>query len=895
MADIIGVGLTGLKAHQLALTVTGNNVANTNTQGYSRQEAIFKSNQSSFTGSGYLGQGVKVNDISRIAVSFVTEQLRADTSIYSQRSAALEQASAIDNLLASTTTGLTPVMSSFFQAFQGAADDPSSVPQRQLLLTRAEGLESRFKSINESLNNQKELINQELNAAVSEINSLAEGLVRINQALASASATSTGAKPNELLDERDEALRKLSELVSVTSVDTGLDGQLNVFIGNGQPLVVGSSATRLSTIASPQDSTRSDIALSVNGSQQPISGNLSGGKVGALLEFRDGELQRATNSLGRIALVLADTVNAQHNLGLDIENRLGGDFFRDINNTFVAQSRVSPNGNNTAPFDQSLRVDIVNSKALTTDNYEVRFDGPGNSDFTVVRLPNAEVVMQASLPGIFPTSVEFEGFDLVFERGTFKKGDYFTVAPTRNGAADIQTQIDRVSELAFASPIRSDAHLGNAGNAKISQGTMLNVTSPITNQTLEIFQNPGQLNPPLGIRFVRDNYYEVLDMSDPANPKPTVPPRNNLLYRPGQTNDLFSSDPGETMISATGTSTRTVPAPASSAGTLVNGYGAQALTFLNRDDSTGLITSQTYNVAANSSAETIATGLTAISGVDANAYTQVRLSNFVDNGDATPLGLQINGQTLTIPVGSSFGPDSLASVINSNSTLAGQNIYAVSDGVNLEIRAYTGADIEVNVTGSGDSVNVSKIDPYAAGTPVLSTQTVGSGQGVRVGGTIDMKMANGVSMTADVESVFERAAPPKSTYLGFTYSIQGQPKAGDRFSIDYNTNGISDNRNALAIAQLEGQGLIEGGVTSYGEAYSKIVQEIGTVTNRARLDEEAAKALLNQSQLARDAVSGVSLDEEAGRLVQYQAAYNASAQVVSVARQLFDTLLGAFR
>lgn len=894
MADLIGVGLTGLRAHQLALSVTGNNVANTNTQGYSRQEAVFKTSQSSFTGSGYVGQGVNVNDISRIAESFVSEQLRADTSIYSQRSASLEQATAIDNLLASTTTGLTPVMSSFFQAFQGAADDPSSVPQRQLLLTRAEGLVSRFKSINESLNSQKEFINQELEAAVSEINSLAEGLVRINQALASASTTSSGGQPNELLDERDEALRKLSELVSVTAVDTGADGQLNVFIGNGQPLVVGSSATRLSTIASPQDSTRSDIALSVNGNEQPISGNLNGGKIGALLDFRDGELQRATNSLGRIAMVLADTVNAQHNLGIDMENTLGGDFFRDINNTLVAQNRVTPNGNNTAPFDQSLRVDIVDTSALTTDDYEVRFDGPGNNDFTVVRLPDAEVVLQSTLPGIFPTSVEFEGFDLVFEQGTFKTGDYFTVTPTRNGAAEIQTQVDRVDELAFASPIRANTHLGNAGNASISQGEMLNVTSPITNQTLDIFQNEGELNPPLGIRFIRDNYYEVLDMSDPANPVPMVPPRNNLLYRPGQTNDLFTTDPGETMISATGADTQTIPAPAPSAGTLVNGYGAQALTFLNRDDSTGLITSQTYNVVANSSAETIAAGLTAIAGVDANAYTQVQLSNFVDDGDPTPLGIEINGETLSIPVGTSFGPDALADAINDNTNLAGQNIYAVSDGVNLEIRAYTGADIEVVVTGAGDSVDVSKIDPYSAGTPVLSTQTVGSGQGVRVGGTLDVTMENGVSMTADVESVFEQASPPQSTYFGFTYSIQGQPQAGDRFSIDYNTDGISDNRNALAIAQLEGQGLVEGGVTSYGEAYSKIVQEIGTVTNRARLDEEAAKALLDQSQQARDAISGVSLDEEAGRLVQYQAAYNASAQVVSVARQLFDTLLGAF-
>lgn len=149
-------------------------------------------------------------------------------------------------------------------------------------------------------------------------------------------------------------------------------------------------------------------------------------------------------------------------------------------------------------------------------------------------------------------------------------------------------------------------------------------------------------------------------------------------------------------------------------------------------------------------------------------------------------------------------------------------------------------------------------------------------------------------MTADVESVFRQSPPALSTYLGFAFDIQGETVAGDRFAIDYNTDGISDNRNALAISELETKGLVSGGIISYGESYSKVVEEIGTTTNRARLDEDAAQALLDQSQGNRDAISGVNLDEEAGHLIQFQAAYNASAQVVSVARQLFDTLLGAF-
>ncbi|KZZ48484.1 hypothetical protein A3760_23575 [Oleiphilus sp. HI0122] len=142
--------------------------------------------------------------------------------------------------------------------------------------------------------------------------------------------------------------------------------------------------------------------------------------------------------------------------------------------------------------------------------------------------------------------------------------------------------------------------------------------------------------------------------------------------------------------------------------------------------------------------------------------------------------------------------------------------------------------------------------------------------------------------------MFELAPTSQSTYRGFTFDIQGQARKGDEFNIEYNTDGVSDNRNALAMSSLEFENLVQGSV-SYGESYSQVVEKIGTVTNRARLESESAQALLIQTNNMRDSISAVNLDEEAGKLVQFQAAYNASAQVVSVARDLFDTLLGAFR
>ena len=896
MADLIGIGLSGLRAHQTALSVTGNNVSNTNTPGYSRQEAIFVDNQSILTGAGYIGQGANIATIRRNAEDFITEQVRADTTVFHERDAVLTQAESIDNLLASTTTGLTPAMSSFFKAFQGAADDPTSIPQRQLLLTQSEGLVSRFQTLDTRLNDQLSNIDNELSAAVASINSLSQSLGELNQSIAIAIGAGQGDLPNNLMDARDETLRELSEYVNVSVFSTGSDGQMNVFIGNGQPLVLGGDASILSTEPSVSNSELQDITILANGRSQTISSELSGGKIGGLLDFRDNELNSAINNLGRIALVFSDTINDQHALGMDLEDNLGGQFFGDVNEASLARNRISGFGSNLEPIDHVMRVNIQDATALTSDDYEMRFEGPSGNDFTLFRAGNSESVLKGVLPGIYPANIEVEGFQIQIEAGSFKVGDRFLIKPTKSGAEDINLEVDRVESIALAAPIRADAHIGNTGNATISLGNMLDVESPLTNAQLPIFSVEGKLSPPLEIRFLTDTRFQVLDVSDPASPVPLNPPINNQQYNPGISNTLFSADPGEMRVMAMGSDAFQVPAPLPSAGALLNGFGAQDLSILSRDIDTGVVTAQTIAVAADSDAKSIADSLQTVQGIQATAYTHVRLDTFVDAANGTDLGFEINGEAITLPGGSISTQDDLAQLINDNAQLQGLGIYAESDGVDVEIHAPSGIDIVVSVTGAaGDSVNVNSVDPYSAGEPTQNTQTVGAGNGVAVGGAIDVTLAEGISFTSNADTVFERAPVGFSTYMGFQFDLKGEAKAGDSFSIDYNTGGVSDNRNALALAELESQGTVQGGVISYGEAYSQIIEEIGTVTNRARLDADSAKALLVQSENNRESISGVNLDEEAGRLVQYQSAYNASAQVVSVARELFDTLLNAFR
>ena len=131
--------------------------------------------------------------------------------------------------------------------------------------------------------------------------------------------------------------------------------------------------------------------------------------------------------------------------------------------------------------------------------------------------------------------------------------------------------------------------------------------------------------------------------------------------------------------------------------------------------------------------------------------------------------------------------------------------------------------------------------------------------------------------------------------------IIGRPQAGDNFSVSFNTNGVSDNRNALKLIDLQNRAVI--GInpaaptttgSSFTDAYGDLIERVGTLTSQARVDGEATEAILKQATNNRDSISAVNLDEEAAKLIQFEQYYQASAQIIQVARNLFDTLINTF-
>jgi flagellar hook-associated protein 1 len=170
--------------------------------------------------------------------------------------------------------------------------------------------------------------------------------------------------------------------------------------------------------------------------------------------------------------------------------------------------------------------------------------------------------------------------------------------------------------------------------------------------------------------------------------------------------------------------------------------------------------------------------------------------------------------------------------------------------------------------------------------------------GMSIGGQVDITMEDGLRLETEpgAGSIFNGAPEAEKTYLGFQFSISGRPQAGDEFSIEWNDNGVSDNRNALDLVAVESNDIInanDGGMT-LTEGYSKLVEQVGTLTNLAQIRSNSASAILEATTEELNDLRGVNLDEEAARLIEFQAAYNANARVISIAQELFDSLLAAF-
>ncbi|TCO76614.1 flagellar hook-associated protein FlgK [Chromatocurvus halotolerans] len=478
MVDFLNTSLSGLQAAQRALATTSNNIANAATEGYSRQRVDFGTRPAQFTGGGFLGTGVQVNDVRRVYDAFLGEEVRSGTTGESRLTVFSELSGRVGDLLGSGSGGLSQGLQSFFDSLQSLANDPASTPVRQTLLSEADSLTRRIGTIDGQLVSISSEVSGRIDNSVATINSLAQAIADTNDQIASAPGAANGDFSSDLLDQRDRLLQQLSSEVEVSVVPAAM-GTANVFIGNGQTLVLGNDAITLSSGAGAFGPALRDV--SVGGSV--VTGQLSGGALGGLLDFQREVLDPARNDLGRTAVGLAESFNAQHSQGFDLEGNFGDDFFA------VGGPRVfAANGNSgTASVDAS----IDSAGALTGNDYQLQFDG---SNYSLVNTSSGQPVALSG-SGTAADPLRADGVSIVVG-GTAAAGDRFAIQPTRQSAAGFARLVDDTDEIAAAFPIRTAASLNNVSDASISGGEILDVSDP-------------DLLTPVTIRFVDSNTFQI--------------------------------------------------------------------------------------------------------------------------------------------------------------------------------------------------------------------------------------------------------------------------------------------------------------------------------------------------------------------------------------------------
>jgi flagellar hook-associated protein 1 FlgK len=455
MSSLLSIGKSGLLAAQVGLATTGNNITNANTAGYNRQVAIQGDTGTQYQGFGYVGTGTEIQAVRRYYDNFLATSLRSAEANQASLDTYNGQISQIDNLLADPTAGLSPALQDFFSGVQDATANPASAAARQSLLSNAQSLASRFQDMSAKLTEISSGVNSTITSSVNEINSYATQIAAINNTIAG--LTTDQAAPNDLLDKRDQMLTELNKLVKV-SVTPGDNNMLNVQFGSGQPLVVGNQPFQLTTATSPTDVSRVTIGYQTsNGNFSALPDSVfTGGQMGGLMEFRNGALDKAQNALGQVAASLATAFNAQHVLGQDQNGDLGTNFFNPI------QAYVGTNTHNSPASTADVTAVVTDGSALTASDYSVDYDG---TNYNVTRKSDGKVTAVTGSPQ------EIDGVTYTFS-GTPQQNDNFLVRPTYNAASSLSVAITDTTKIALAAPIATAAATANAGNAKISAGTV---------------------------------------------------------------------------------------------------------------------------------------------------------------------------------------------------------------------------------------------------------------------------------------------------------------------------------------------------------------------------------------------------------------------------------------
>ena len=320
-SSLFSLGTKALTASYAALATTGHNISNANVKGYSRQQVELTTAVGQASGAGYFGKGVDVTTVTRAYDSFLTRESATANSLAAMDQSRLTLLNQLESVFPTGEQGVGYAAGQFLNSMVDLSARPSDAATRQVVLARAAEVANRFAAAGSQLDQLQLAVQEDLKADVARINQLAAGIAELNQRIVTAQGV--GHAPNDLLDQRDQALADLSEKLQISTVPAD-DGSVTVFVTGGQTLVMGNRANTMSVIADTSDASRSALGLTDNGFVRRLqSQELGGGEVAGLLRFQNDDLVDARTLIGQMAAALAGAVNQQQALGLDLRDPPG--------------------------------------------------------------------------------------------------------------------------------------------------------------------------------------------------------------------------------------------------------------------------------------------------------------------------------------------------------------------------------------------------------------------------------------------------------------------------------------------------------------------------------------------------------------------------------------------
>jgi len=466
----MSIGSGALAANAAALQTIGHNIANASTVGYSRQQTVLQTASGEFKGQGFFGKGVDIASVTRGHDAFLTREVLATQSMAAADSARLASMQQLERAFGIGESGLGYATGQLLNAFVDVASGPQDYAARQVVLSRAEDVASRFRTAAQDIKGLQSGVVHDVSNLVVQVNALAQGIAGVNKQIVA--VRGLGQPPNDLLDQRDQLVSELGKLVQVTVIEAD-SGAQSVFIGGSQRLVLGGQALQLTTVPGTFDSSQVQISILDSGAQRVLPNNLIvGGSIAGLLRFQNTDLQDARNAIGQLAAALAGAINEQQAFGLDlsIPASSGAPIFS------VGAPRVLPANTNARAADGSFTASYVDASG-------VRVSSVGLTVVDTSDLPASDYALRADpagLPGAYQLTRLSDGLVRTVNSGDIVDGfrvdiavpapatsDQFLLQPLSSAALDMKRILQDPRGIAAASPVTATVAAANQGTVGV--------------------------------------------------------------------------------------------------------------------------------------------------------------------------------------------------------------------------------------------------------------------------------------------------------------------------------------------------------------------------------------------------------------------------------------------